>query len=118
MLSLYPGSLKTINLTVILPTFQPTRWLTTLICRGRYVLGRTEINKPQGIETVPQLADLTTEITEIDGKVLTQLVLSGFAKMSTKVDELNKINVFPIADGETRLLCQHAPDRGSGNSMK
>jgi dihydroxyacetone kinase-like predicted kinase len=53
------------------------------------------------LKTIPLLADLTTEITVVDGWVLTQLFLSGFARMSTNIEELNKINVFSIADGDT-----------------
>lgn len=65
---------------------------------------------------VPQLADLAdaSMITEVDGLVLTQLIVSGFAKMSGKIDELNKINVFPIADGDTGAnmkICIKLPAR-------
>ena len=79
-----------------------------------YVLGRMAANTAFSLETVPQLADLTTEITCVDGKVLTQLVLSGFAKMNTKINELNKINVFPIADNDTGAnmkICLKKPTR-------
>ena len=68
--------------------------------RDEYIVKRQSINKPAILKTIPLLADLTTDIRVVDGWVLTQLLLSGFAKMSTKIDELNKINVFPIADGE------------------
>ena len=37
----------------------------------------------------------------MDGWVFAMLLVSGFAKMSSKIDELNTINVFPIADGDT-----------------
>ena len=69
--------------------------------RDEYIVKRQSVNKPATLKTIPMLADLTTDITMVDGWVFTQLFLSGFAKMSTKVDELNKINVFPIADGDT-----------------
>jgi hypothetical protein len=63
---------------------------------------RQSVNKPVAtLKTIPLLADLTTEITVVDGWVLTQLFLSGFARMSTNIEELNKINVFSIADGDT-----------------
>ena len=42
------------------------------------------------------------------------LLVSGFAKMSSKIDELNKINVFPIADGDTGAnmkVCLKLPTR-------
>lgn len=67
--------------------------------RDEYIVKRQSVNKPATLKTIPLLADLTTDITRVDGWVLTQLLLCGFAKMSTNVDELNKINVFPIADG-------------------
>ena len=72
--------------------------------RDEYIVKRQSINKPAILKTIPLLADLTTDIRVVDGWVLTQLLLSGFAKMSTKIDELNKINVFPIADGEWKQL--------------
>jgi len=68
--------------------------------RDEYIVKRQSVNKPAILKQIPLLADLTTDITIVDGWVLTQLMLSGFAKMSTKIDELNKINVFPIADGK------------------
>jgi len=68
--------------------------------RDEYILKRQSVNKPALLKSIPLLADLSTEITVVDGWVLTQLLVSGFAKMSTKIDELNKINVFPIADGK------------------
>ena len=68
-----------------------------------FIRKRASVNKPAVHKSIPMLADLTTEIRRVDGWVLTQLLLSGYAKMSTKIDELNKINVFPIADGDTGL---------------
>lgn len=47
------------------------------------------------------IADLTKDIVRVDGRVLAQLLLSGYARLNSKVDELNRINVFPIADGDT-----------------
>lgn len=72
--------------------------------RDDFIAKRQSINKPvlfQQLRSIPLLADLTAakQIVEVDGSVLTQLIVSGYAKMSTKIDELNKINVFPIADG-------------------
>jgi hypothetical protein len=79
-----------------------------------YILKRASINKRTVLKSIPMLADLTSEIRRIDGWVLTQLLLSGYAKMSTKIDELNKINVFPIADGDTGAnmkVCLKLPTR-------
>ena len=50
----------------------------------------------------------------MDGWVFAMLLVSGFAKMSSKIDELNKINVFPIADGDTGAnmkVCLKLPTR-------
>jgi hypothetical protein len=82
--------------------------------RDDYILKRSSINKPAVLKSIPALADLTTDIISVDGWVLTQLLLSGYAKMSTKIDELNKINVFPIADGDTGAnmkVCLKLPTR-------
>lgn len=79
-----------------------------------FIRKRASVNKPAVLKSIPMLADLTTEIRRVDGWVLTQLLLSGYAKMSTKIDELNKINVFPIADGDTGAnmkVCLKLPTR-------
>jgi len=89
-----------------------------------YIARRVEINKPTttnsdgntNTKTIPVLADLreAESITEIDGNVLSQLFLSGYAKLSTRVNYLNKINVFPIADGDTGAnmkVCLKLPSR-------
>ena len=50
----------------------------------------------------------------MDGWVFAMLLVSGFAKMSSKIDELNTINVFPIADGDTGAnmkVCLKLPTR-------
>jgi len=71
--------------------------------RDEYILQRQSVNRPATLNKIPLLCDLTTsaEITEVDGWVFTMLMVSGFAKISSKVNELNIINVFPIADGDT-----------------
>jgi hypothetical protein len=51
--------------------------------------------------SLPILADLTQPLTQIDGKAFTMLCLAGFIKIADNKAELNKINVFPIADGDT-----------------
>lgn len=38
---------------------------------------------------------------EIDGELFERLLLSGAAKLESKVDEVNELNVFPIPDGDT-----------------
>mmetsp|Transcript_24951 Transcript_24951/g.40423 ORF Transcript_24951/g.40423 Transcript_24951/m.40423 type:complete len:743 (-) Transcript_24951:262-2490(-) len=71
--------------------------------RDEYILQRQSVNRPTKLNKVPLLCDLTTSsnITNVDGWVLSMLLVSGFAKMSSKINELNAINVFPIADGDT-----------------
>ena len=81
-----------------------------------FVLSRVSINKKKTMTEVPQLVDLTTadSITSVDGKVLTQLIVSGFARLNAKVDVLNHINVFPIADNDTGAnmkICLKLPTR-------
>jgi len=66
-----------------------------------YILKRQSVNRPATLKSIPRLADLSTDIASVDGWVLTQLFLSGFAKLAKQTGELNKINVFPIADGDT-----------------
>ena len=84
--------------------------------RDEYILQRQSVNRPANLTKIPLLCDLTTssEITDVDGWVFTMLFLSGFAKMSSKIDELNTINVFPIADGDTGAnmkVCLKLPTR-------
>jgi hypothetical protein len=71
--------------------------------RDEYILQRQSVNRPAKLDKVPLLCDLTTssKITHVDGWVFAMLLVSGFAKMSSKTNELNAINVFPIADGDT-----------------
>jgi len=71
--------------------------------RDEYILQRQSMNRPATLSKVPLLCDLTTSdtIPEVDGWVFTMLLVSGFAKMSSRINELNTINVFPIADGDT-----------------
>ena len=81
--------------------------------RDEYILQRQSINRPATLNKIPLLCDLTTSdtITEVDGWVFTMLLVSGFAKVSSRVKELNAINVFPIADGDTGAnmkVCQKA----------
>ena len=71
--------------------------------RDDYILQRQSVNRPATLKKIPLLCDLTTasDITHVDGWVFAMLLVSGFSKMSSKTDELNTINVFPIADGDT-----------------
>lgn len=53
-------------------------------------------------------------MTRVDGRVLSQLFISGYAKLGSKVDLLNRINVYPIADGDTGAnmrVCLKLPAR-------
>lgn len=84
--------------------------------RDEFILQRQSVNRPATLNKIPLLCDLTTsaEITEVDGWVFSMLLVSGFAKMSTKINELNIINVFPIADGDTGAnmkVCLKLPTR-------
>ena len=65
-----------------------------------YITKRQTINKPQALKSIPVL-NLTQDVTIIDGWVLSQLFLSGYAKMAQKIDKLNCVNVFSFADGGT-----------------
>lgn len=83
-----------------------------------YIAKRADLNKPTDKlgDKIPALADLTqaATITKVDGNVLAQMFLSGYAKLGSKVDFLNKINVFPIADGDTGAnmkVCLKLPSR-------
>ena len=84
--------------------------------RDEYILQRQSINHPANLTKIPFLCDLAaaSSITEIDGWVFTMLLVSGFAKLSSKINELNTINVFPIADGDTGAnmkVCLKLPTR-------
>jgi hypothetical protein len=70
--------------------------------RDEYILQRQSVNRPATLTNIPFLCDLTTasSITKVDGWVFTVLLVAGFAKMSSEINELNSINVFPIADGD------------------
>lgn len=39
--------------------------------------------------------------TTIDGKKYAQMLLGGASNLSSKADEINSLNVFPVADGDT-----------------
>lgn len=82
--------------------------------RDDYIVKRQSVNRPAALKSIPLLCDLTADVHHVDGWVLSQLLLSGYAKMATKIDELNKINVFPIADGDTGAnmkVCLKLPTR-------
>ena len=50
-----------------------------------YILKRQSVNRPAMLKSIPRLADLSSEITQVDGWVLTQMFLSGFAKLAKQV---------------------------------
>jgi dihydroxyacetone kinase-like predicted kinase len=63
---------------------------------------------------LPIVADLTKPITEADGAVLTQLLVAGFIRMFQHKAYLNKINVFPMPDGDTgtnMVICLKNPTK-------
>ena len=52
-----------------------------------YILQRQSVNRPAVLKTIPRLADLSAEIDVVDGWVLTQMFLSGYAKLAKQVGE-------------------------------
>ena len=72
------------------------------------VAGNTEL-KP--------LADLTqaAAATQIDGLLFSQLVMAGTLHMIRNKQTLNKINVFPVADGDTGTNCVNCMKRPCRN---
>ena len=87
--------------------------------REQYVLGRVGANKASGAEDIAAaLADAgdlaAGPVAEVDGRVLTALIVAGFARLSARADELNAINVFPVADKDTGVnmkVCLKVPAR-------
>eukprot|EP00536_Pseudo-nitzschia_multiseries_P014574 jgi/Psemu1/291526/fgenesh1_pg.727_\ len=83
-----------------------------------YIQKRVSLNKPTTLlkDKVPMLVDLAEAdtITRVDGNVLGQMFVSAYVKLSGNVNYLNKINVFPIADGDTGAnmkVCLKLPSR-------
>jgi len=86
--------------------------------QDKYIAKRASLNKPDKSleDVVPLLVDLkdADTMTRVDGRVLSQLFISGYAKLGSKVDLLNRINVYPIADGDTGAnmrVCLKLPAR-------
>ena len=52
-----------------------------------YILQRQSVNRPAVLKTIPRLADLSATIEVVDGWVLTQMFLSGYAKLAKQVGE-------------------------------
>ena len=50
---------------------------------------------------LPVLCDLAKPTTSIGGREFSQLVVCGFMHLFRHHRHLNKINVFPVADGDT-----------------
>eukprot|EP01048_Picozoa_sp_COSAG05_P001736 COSAG05_NODE_60_length_23142_cov_25.372130_13_plen_791_part_00 len=81
------------------------------------LIERKKNNSARGtLAEIPLLADLTkaADLTEVDGHVLSMLVVAGFAKLDEKKAELNKMNVFPIPDSDTganMVICTKNPAR-------
>ena len=59
-----------------------------------YILQRQSVNRPAVLKAIPRLADLSATIEVVDGWVLTQMFLSGFAKLAKQV-------------GKYHLPCMH-----------
>jgi len=91
--------------------------------QDKYISKRASLNKPNvsleqqdNDNVVPMLVDLkdADTMTRVDGRILSQLFISGYAKLGSKVDLLNRINVYPIADGDTGAnmrVCLKLPSR-------
>ena len=87
--------------------------------REQYVLGRVGANTSSGADDIAaalaDAADLAAgAVTEVDGRVLASLIVAGFARLSSRADELNAINVFPVADKDTGVnmkVCLKVPAR-------
>jgi len=86
--------------------------------QDNYIQKRASLNKPTTLlkDNVPMLVDLAEAdtITRVDGNVLGQMFVSAYAKLAGNVDYLNRINVFPIADGDTGAnmkVCLKLPSR-------
>ena len=58
-----------------------------------YILKRQSVNRPATLQSIPRLADLSSEITQVDGWVLTQMFLSGFARLAKQVGESNSLPI-------------------------
>ena len=43
----------------------------------------------------------TTPVAELDGLVLADVLRAGIYRLFEKTDHINKINVFPVPDGDT-----------------
>ena len=81
--------------------------------REQEVLGRDIVGARGRVGA--DAADLAAgAVTEVDGRVLTSLIVAGFARLSSRADELNAINVFPVADKDTGVnmkVCLKVPAR-------
>ena len=96
-------------------TMPPTATLAAASDQG--LVERKKLNAARGALTdVPVLADLTKAalIEQVDGHVLSMLVVAGFVNLNDKKVELNKMNVFPIPDTDTganMVICTKTPSR-------
>ena len=60
-----------------------------------YILQRQSVNRPAVLKTIPRLADLSATIDQVDGWVLTQMFLSGYAKLAKQVGKCLQFEVAP-----------------------
>lgn len=70
--------------------------------------------KAFGDGKLPILVDLTMASEDINGLQFCQLVVCGFLKLFRHHRHLNKINVFPVADGDTgsnMVICLKRPSK-------
>ena len=66
-------------------------------------------------DELPALSALDGDATQIDGPYLTQLIMAGYSNVVRTKLNLNKINVFPIPDGDTgnnMVICLKNPIKG------
>ena len=113
----YSGALAVLqNLADTLPDAEPPT-ATLAAASDQGLVERKKLNAARGALTdVPVLADLTKAalIEQVDGHVLSMLVVAGFVNLNDKKVELNKMNVFPIPDTDTganMVICTKTPSR-------
>ena len=59
-----------------------------------YILQRQSVNRPAVLKTIPRLADLSATIDVVDGWVLTQMFLSGYAKLAKQVGKCHSMYMY------------------------
>ena len=59
-----------------------------------YILQRQSVNRPAVLKAIPRLADLSATIEVVDGWVLTQMFLSGYAKLAKQVGKCHSMYMY------------------------